>query len=104
MPYSITPIQMKLYLTNQKTVLPSEMIKHILDYLYRPVHPTATMIYNKYEEYYYFDTQTYSGTPYFVLQRPSNQYGMEEYISFHEWVLDYHPKFLTFLWEEYGEM
>ena len=88
---------------NQKTHLPPEMIKHVLEYLYRPVHPTAVMIYNKYHEYYYFDTNTYSGTPYFVWQRPSNRYGMDEYMSFHEWVLDHHPKYVAYMMEEYGE-
>ena len=103
MPYAISPTQMKLYLNRQKTSFPLEMINYMLEYLYRPVHPTALMINNKYHEYYYFDTNTYSETPYFIWQCPSNLYGTGENISFHEWMLDYRPKYALYMWEEYGE-
>ena len=73
-----------------------------MDYLYRPVHPTAQMIHRLYDDYRHFNTITYGDTPCYVWERPSNLY-VDECICFHEWYLTYLPEHDAFMNEMYGE-
>ena len=78
------------------------MIAHVLDYLYRPVHPMAQTIYRLYDDYRHFNTITYGDTPRYVWDLPSKLYA-NEYICFHEWYLNYLPEDRAFMKEMYGE-